>query len=262
MPLRSLEFNDRRDVTFYWNAQLLQVTLDSRPIIKFTTATAAQQTTCLKNSAPLDPTWKRRVQRSYKLLIDTLFAWARDHRANCPCGGAELGSGKDAQLVTVVDPPPKRQPTGDVPIIASVLRTVGVCVPTEFRHAAAHINQGTAAANIPIPHTTSALGGTPVAHHTYHYGHVSPTISTNSAPISSPVQAQASAGLAALESMLATFPYLLPPANTDRLAEIRAAKVAILNGQHQSQSRYSLPGWPAPIGGSGPSGGGGGGARK
>ncbi|KAI9438912.1 hypothetical protein H4582DRAFT_2098188 [Lactarius indigo] len=257
MPLRSLGFNDRRDVTFYWNAQSLQVTLDSRPIIKFTTATAAQQTTCLKNSAPLDPTWKRRVQRSYKLLIDALFAWARDVATSgrTADGGAQGDGerdveGRDARLVTVVDPPPKRQRSGDrlytdVPIIASVLRAVGVCVPTEFKHAAAHINQGTAAVNIPIPHTTSALGGTPIAHHTYHYDH-----------------AQASAGLAALESMLAMFPYPLPPANTDRLAAIRAAKVAILNGQHQSQSQYSLPGWPAPIGGSGPSGGGGGGARK
>ncbi len=70
------------------------------------------------------------------------------------------------------------------------------------------------------------------------------------ASASSPAQAQASAGLAALESMLATYPYPLPPTNTDRLAAIRAAKVAILNGQHPQQSQHPLPGWPAPIGGS------------
>jgi len=67
-------------------------------------------------------------------------------------------------------------------------------------------------------------------------------MSAPTALASSPAQVQASAGLAALESMLATFPYPLPPANTDRLAVIRAAKVAILNGQHQQQSPHPLPG--------------------
>jgi uncharacterized membrane protein YgcG len=95
-----------------------------------------------------------------------------------------------------------------------------------------------------------------------------------SAPASafSPAQAQATAGLAVLESMLVSFPYPLPPANTVRLAAIRAAKIAILNGgqpgqaqQLLQQQQYTTPGWPAPngnsFGGGGPSGGGSG-ARK
>jgi hypothetical protein len=96
--------------------------------------------------------------------------------------------------------------------------------------------------------------------------------SSMSAPPStfSPAQAQATA---TLKSMLASFPYPLPPVNTDRLAAIRAAKIAILNGgqpgqaqQLLQQQQYPTPGWPAPnsnnsFGSGGPSGGGGG-ARK
>ncbi|KAF8263209.1 hypothetical protein EI94DRAFT_609661 [Lactarius quietus] len=75
MPLRSLGFNDRRDAAFRWIAQSLQTILDPRPIIKRTTATTAQQTAWLKDTAPLDPAWKKRVQHSYKMLIDTLSAY-------------------------------------------------------------------------------------------------------------------------------------------------------------------------------------------
>ena len=48
--------------------------LDPRPILKRTTATTAQQTTWLKDTAPLDPAWMKRAQHSYKLLVDTLSA--------------------------------------------------------------------------------------------------------------------------------------------------------------------------------------------
>ena len=74
-PLRSLGFNDRRDAAFRWVAQSLQTILDPRPIIKRTTTTTSQQTTWLKDTAPLDPAWKKRVQHTYKLLIDTLKAY-------------------------------------------------------------------------------------------------------------------------------------------------------------------------------------------
>ena len=75
MPLRSLGFNDRRDAAFRWIAQSLQTILDPRPILKRTTSTTAQQTTWLKDTAPLDPAWKERVQHSYKLLVDTISAY-------------------------------------------------------------------------------------------------------------------------------------------------------------------------------------------
>ncbi|KAI0245835.1 hypothetical protein BJV78DRAFT_1158337 [Lactifluus subvellereus] len=50
-PLRSLGFNHRRDPAFRW------------------------RTAWLKDTAPLDLTWKKRVQHTYKLLIDTLKAY-------------------------------------------------------------------------------------------------------------------------------------------------------------------------------------------
>ncbi|KAI9510348.1 hypothetical protein F5148DRAFT_1180214 [Russula earlei] len=74
MPLRSLGFNDRRDAGFRWIAQSLQTILDPRPFAKRTTTTTSQQTTWLKDSAPLDPAWKKRVQHTYQLLVDTLTA--------------------------------------------------------------------------------------------------------------------------------------------------------------------------------------------
>ncbi|KAN0137499.1 hypothetical protein V8E53_004550 [Lactarius tabidus] len=75
VALRSLGFDDRRDAAFRWIAQSLQTILDSRSIIKRTTATTAQQATWSKDTEPLDPAWKKRVQHSYKLLIDTLSAY-------------------------------------------------------------------------------------------------------------------------------------------------------------------------------------------
>jgi hypothetical protein len=74
MSLRNLGFNDRRDAAFRWIAQSLQAILDPRPIIKRTTTTTSQQTAWLKDTAPLDPAWKKRVQHTYKLLVDTLVA--------------------------------------------------------------------------------------------------------------------------------------------------------------------------------------------
>jgi hypothetical protein len=75
MPLRTLGFNDRRDAAFRWIAQSLQVILDPRPITKRSATTTSQQTTWLKDTAPLDPAWKKRVQHTYKLLVDTLAAY-------------------------------------------------------------------------------------------------------------------------------------------------------------------------------------------
>ena len=74
MPLRTLGFNDRRDAGFRWIAQSLQTILDSRPLIKRSATTTTQQTTWLKDTAPLDPSWKKRMQHTYKLLVDTLKA--------------------------------------------------------------------------------------------------------------------------------------------------------------------------------------------
>jgi hypothetical protein len=75
MSLRNLGFNDRRDAAFRWIAQSLQTILDPRPIIKRSATTTAQQTTWLKDTAPLDPAWKKRVQQTYKLLVDMLAVY-------------------------------------------------------------------------------------------------------------------------------------------------------------------------------------------
>src|SRR6266404_1141022 len=72
MSFRALGFNDRRDAAFRWIAQSLQTILDPRPLIKRSTSTTVQQTTWLKDTAPLDPAWKKRVHHSYKLLVDTI----------------------------------------------------------------------------------------------------------------------------------------------------------------------------------------------
>ena len=60
-PLRSLDFNDRRDAAFRWVARSLQTILDPHPIIERTTTTTSQQTTWLKDTAPLDSAWKMRM---------------------------------------------------------------------------------------------------------------------------------------------------------------------------------------------------------
>ena len=67
--------NQRPSPAFRWIARSLQTILDPRPIIKRTTATTAQQITWLKDTVPLDPAWKKRVQHSYKLLVDTLSSY-------------------------------------------------------------------------------------------------------------------------------------------------------------------------------------------
>ncbi|KAH9033794.1 hypothetical protein EDB85DRAFT_2144749 [Lactarius pseudohatsudake] len=310
MSLRSLGFNDRRDAAFRWIAQSLQTVLDPRPIIKRMTSTTAQQTTWLKDTAPLDA-WKKWVQHSYKMLIDTLSAYpdclkvsrgpatiapidlvmmvllvfefheklspsrladalhalrmaARretkdlmwkgehmsyylvflDHLYRLGEAAMNTGGGKDAQMD--VDPPPKRQRTGDYTptSLSSLVSSVpSAAVPSRSTSTPQRRAQLQQASQFPMPRQPSAVPPSPI------------TVPAMSAPVSSPVQAQASAGLAALESALATFPYPLPPTNTDRLASIRATKVAILNGQHQ------LPARPAPIGGSNSFGGGGGPSR-
>ncbi|KAI0247544.1 hypothetical protein BJV78DRAFT_1285460 [Lactifluus subvellereus] len=56
-PLRSLGFNAQRDTAFRW-------------------------TTWLKNAAPLDPAWKKRVQHTCKPLIDTLKAYPDCHKVS------------------------------------------------------------------------------------------------------------------------------------------------------------------------------------
>ena len=90
MRLRTLGFNDRRDAAFRWIAQSLQTILDSRPIIKHMTATTAQQTTWLKETAPLDPAWKKRVQHSYKLLVDMIVAYPECLKATRPATIASI----------------------------------------------------------------------------------------------------------------------------------------------------------------------------
>jgi hypothetical protein len=75
MPLHSLGFNDRRDAAFRWIVQSLQTILDPRPILKRSASTMAQQTAWLRDTAPLDPAWKKRVQHSYRPLVDTLAAY-------------------------------------------------------------------------------------------------------------------------------------------------------------------------------------------
>jgi hypothetical protein len=74
MDLRTLGFNDRRDAAFRWIAQSLQTILDPRPIVKRSATTTSQQTTWLRDTAPLDPAWKKKIQHTYRLLVDTLVA--------------------------------------------------------------------------------------------------------------------------------------------------------------------------------------------
>ncbi len=175
------------------------------------------------------------------------------------------GGGKDAQVTMDVDPPPKRQRTGGTyrhyqPLAHSHPYSTTDYTPTSLSSPVSSVPSAAAALpqrSTSTPKRTSASNRAQQQQASQSRPPSSlppppspavpltPTIPTMSAPTalaSSPAQVQASAGLAALESMLATFPYPLPPANTDRLAVIRAAKVAILNGQHQQQSPHPLPG--------------------
>ncbi|KAN0114200.1 Protein of unknown function DUF262 domain containing protein [Russula decolorans] len=283
MPLRNLGFNDRRDAAFRWIAQSLQTILDPRPIIKRTTTTTSQQTTWLKDTAPLDPAWKKRIQHTYKLLVDTVVAhpnclkvtrgpatiapidlvmmvllvfefqeklsgsrladalhalrmaarketkdlmWKSEHMGHYlvfldrleRLGEGALGLSSDAPVAMDVDPPAKRQRTGDYSSSPAQPRRVSINIP-----------------------------------------------------------------LAALESMLTTLASR-PSAKIDRLAAVRSAKSAIQGGQQQQQQASQFYPGPHPLpprpsvavmgGGSsvggtggggpgslGPSGGGGGGGK-
>jgi len=328
MPLRSLGFNDRRDAAFRWIAQSLQIILDPRPILKRTASTTAQQTTWLRDTAPLDPAWKQRVKHSYKLLVDTISAYpeclkvtrgpatiapidlvmmvvlvfefheklsptrladalqglrmaARKETKDLMWKGEHMGyylvfldrlerqgeaALKAAPVAMDVDPPPKRQRTGDYTPTSLSSPVSSVPPPTRSTprtRPSIKTQQQQQQPQQASPRPMSAVPRTP----TMSAPPLPPTPST----AMSPAQAQASAGLATLESMLASFPFPLPPTNTDRLAAIRAAKVAILSGQHpppQQQAQYALPRRPSNSfeGGGGPSagggGGGGGGGRK
>ncbi|KAH8988309.1 hypothetical protein EDB86DRAFT_2831979 [Lactarius hatsudake] len=154
MHPRSLGSNDRRDSAFRWITQSLQ---------------------SLKDTVLLDPAWKRRVQRSYKLLIDKLSAYpeglklslvALRGRAACAAGrgsdehGKREGRAGGDRCRPASQAAANRRLHTDEPILASILRTVGGCALTEYKYAAA---EGTATASIAIPHATSALGGTPIS---------------------------------------------------------------------------------------------------
>lgn len=45
-------------------------------ILQCTSSTAAKQTTRFKYTAPLDPAWRQRVQKSYKLFVDTISTFS------------------------------------------------------------------------------------------------------------------------------------------------------------------------------------------
>ncbi|KAH9172506.1 hypothetical protein EDB89DRAFT_1906002 [Lactarius sanguifluus] len=195
-----------------------------------------------------DLMWKGEHMSYYLVFLDRLERLGE--------AAMNTGGGKDGQVAMDVDPPPKRQRTGDytpTSLSSPVSSVPSVAVPSRSMSTPQRRAQLQQASKFPTPRQPSAVPPSPITPGVSTMS--APPIPTNSASVSSPVQAQASAGLAALESALATFPYPLPPTNTDRLASIRAAKVAILNGQHQ------LPGRPAPIGGSNSFGGGGGPSR-
>ncbi|KAH9957584.1 hypothetical protein BC827DRAFT_1224453 [Russula dissimulans] len=350
MPLRSLGFNDRRDAGFRWIAQSLQTILDPRPIAKRSTTTTSQQTTWLKDTAPLDPAWKGRVQHTYKLLIDTITAhpdclkvtrgpatiapidlvmmvllvfefqdklsvarladalhalraaarketkdlmWKSEHMGHYlvfldrleRLGEAALGqsSARDGPVPMDVDPPAKRQRTGDY----SPAQQPFITRPQS---------------QAPNSPARTSAAGTPVAPRPMVLVPPSPAVASSAGPVAAQfIQSPASASsaspltstsksLVVLESMLASFASR-PSAKVDRLAAVRAAKAAIQSGQQQQPQsiglhplppRPSLALVPRPttntnapvepmngiVGGSsgsgdgGPSGSGGGGRRK
>ncbi|KAH9019891.1 hypothetical protein EDB85DRAFT_2196018 [Lactarius pseudohatsudake] len=195
MPLRSLGFNNQRDAASRWITLSLQTILDPRPIIKRTTATTAAQPThgsrmprCLTQQrlkvsrgpatiVPIDLAMMVLLVFEFHEKLETKdLMWKGehmgyyliffDHLERLGEASPNTGGGKDAQLRWTST----RLPSGsdgrlhtDDPILASFLRTVGGCAPTEHKYAAVHINQGTAAASIANPHATSALGGALIA---------------------------------------------------------------------------------------------------
>jgi len=319
MPLRSLGFNDRRDAAFRWIAQSLQTILDPRPIAKRSTMTTSQQTTWLKDTAPLDPAWKNRVQNTYKLLIDTITAhpdclkvtrgpvtiapidlvmmvllvfefqdklsiprladalhglrmsarketkdlmWKSEHMGYYlvflerleRLGEAALGqsSARDGPVPMDVDPPAKRQRTGDyspaqqpfttspqsqapnLPARAGTASTPQRSNRPELRPIAPRpmvlVPPSTAVASSAGPTATQFIQ--------------SPASASSASPLTS-----TSKSLAVLESMLSSFASR-PSAKVDRLAAVRAVKAAIQSGQQQQPKSivpHPLPPRPSPV---------------
>ncbi|KAH9062546.1 hypothetical protein EDB83DRAFT_2520050 [Lactarius deliciosus] len=159
MHLRSLGSNDRRGTGFRWITQSLQ---------------------SLKDTVLLDPAWKRRVQRSYKLLIDKLSAYPEGLKLSREpatidllvimfVSHEKLSRLEDAPHARLgeaaLNTPANGRLHTDVAIPASDLCIIGGCSSTEHEHAAAHTNKGTTAtvASIATPYPASPLGGTPIS---------------------------------------------------------------------------------------------------
>ena len=173
--------------------------LDPRPIIKRTTATTVQRTTWLKNAMSLNLAWKKRVQRSHKLPVDTLSAYP--------------GCLKVSHRSTPITP----------------LNLVMTCHPCLNSISQEPCHKGTTASSIAIHDRASTPSGaspppSPAVS-------LTTTLSSTSSrsfsfqlyeyafPHHRP-QAQVSASMAALVSILTMFPYPLPPTNADHRAAI------------------------------------------
>ncbi|KAI0275834.1 hypothetical protein BGY98DRAFT_1098601 [Russula aff. rugulosa BPL654] len=297
MSLRNLGFNDRRDAGFRWIAQSLQTLLDPRPILKRSSTTYSQQATWLKDTAPLDPAWKKKIQHTYKLLVDTLVTypnclkvtrgpttiapidlvmmvllvfefqeklsasrladalhalrmaarketkdlmWKSEHMGHYAVfldrlerlGEGALGpssvTADDAPVVMDMDPPAKRQRTGDY-------SSVSQSSPAKPQRVSINIPLGKQQPSSSSP-STPRPKAVPFSSSTH-----APT-----SPSPNPGSTPASKSLAALESMLTTLASR-PSQKVDRLSALRAAKAAIQGGQQQpQQAPQSRPG-PHPL---------------
>ncbi|KAI9432324.1 hypothetical protein H4582DRAFT_2083622 [Lactarius indigo] len=120
------------------------------------------------------------------------------------------GGGKVAQVAMDIDPPPKRQRTGDLCILIGY-------APAEHKHVAGHISQkrGTTSQFMTTP------GRRPPAAHRSPHTHRSHHIFQLCPPHPHSSWARVSAGLAMLESMFARFPSA-SACEYSRLAAIRA----------------------------------------
>ncbi|KAH8978123.1 hypothetical protein EDB86DRAFT_3091062 [Lactarius hatsudake] len=160
MHPRSLGSNDRRDSAFRWITQSLQ---------------------SLKDTVLLDPAWKRRVQRSYKLLIDKLSAYPEGLKLSQDALHARLGeaamntgSVKDAQVAIDVDPPPKRQRTGDytpTSLSSPVSFVPSAAVPSRSTSTPQRRARLQQASQFPTPRQPSAVPPSP---HAYRFGYIYP----------------------------------------------------------------------------------------